>query len=81
MHVIRQNDKRVDLEGIALPHMRDRLAQRVDAVDQKRPPPLQQVDSEKPASAGDKGTAIIRHEPSYGFMADYASLIRPTYFN
>jgi len=62
VHVVRQHDESVDFEGILVARAGDRLAKRFDMVDEKRLPPLQQVDGEKPASARDEDAAIIRHD-------------------
>ena len=58
--MIGQHHHGVDRKGVARPRKPRRLAQHVDIVRQKASP-VQQIDGEEPASAGYKGTAIIRH--------------------
>src|ERR1700730_12761250 len=60
--MIRQHDKCVDREGIALASSGDRLAQSSDMVDQQGLLPIQQVYREEPPPAWNQRATIIRHE-------------------
>src|ERR1700742_2797902 len=64
MDVIGQDDKRINLERIVFSRPGDGVAQRLDMIDKKRSPPLQQIYGEEPTSTGDKGAAIVRHSGS-----------------
>lgn len=62
VQMVGQDDKCVDSEGMTLPRRGDRLAQAGNLVHEQGLPPLQQVDREEKASAGDVRAMIVRHE-------------------
>ena len=64
MEMVWQNDESVDGERAIASRGRDRKPQKFDVFDQKALLPFKQIDSEEPASTGDKRTTIIGHAGS-----------------
>jgi hypothetical protein len=64
MQMVRQHDDRRDFERILPLRFFERASQRVDLIDEQGLPPFQQIVREEPASAGNKGAAIVRHARS-----------------
>ena len=61
VQVVRQDDERVDLERIFAAGACDRVAKRVDMIDEQRLFSIEQIDGEEPASARNEGAAIVGH--------------------
>jgi hypothetical protein len=64
MKVVRQDDNRRNVERLDLSRFVECVSQLVDVIDEKTATPFQEIDSEEPASAGDEGSAIVRHAAS-----------------
>jgi hypothetical protein len=61
VQVIGQHDERIDRARPALPCLGDRHAKRRDMVDEQGLSPLQQINREEPAAAGNERTTIVWH--------------------
>jgi hypothetical protein len=57
----RQHNDRRSLERIISFRCRESITQDVDVFDEQALLPLQEIDSEKPASAGNKGASVVWH--------------------
>lgn len=73
MHVFRQYNSTVDIEGVRDFNLADDLSQKINMPDQQIIVlPLPQVDSEQPCSSRTIGSAVVRHRIVFLDMIDGA---------
>ena len=64
MQMVGQDDDGFDVERMAPPNIAERLAQEVDAIDEKTQAALSQIGREEKAAAADEVLPIARHRAS-----------------